>query len=124
MPEPPRERSKLPRARGKHDKPARPAPTSSRGRAAAPVGGTSYVTQLGAVLRQRDPEALRAFLAASARRYGNEAEAQAIEHIPREELLVTLHRTILARPDLRDLHAASERWLRARGLDPDLTRAD
>lgn len=110
--------------------PPRPTPPA-RGRAgrtrptggAAPPPRTSYVAQLGAVLRQRDPEALRAFLAASARRYGNEAEARAIEAAPRDEMLVTLHRTILARPDLRDLHPASERWLRARGLDPDLSRA-
>ncbi|MBX5490252.1 MAG: hypothetical protein IRZ14_03765 [Chloroflexi bacterium] len=103
------------RARGGRDQ--------KRTGAARPAGATGYAAELGAVLRRRDPEALRAFLAASARRYGNAGEAAAIEAMPREEMLLTLHRMIMARPDLRDLQAESARWLRTHGLDPELTRA-
>jgi hypothetical protein len=73
------------------------------------------------VLRQRDPLALQAFLAASARRFGNETEAAEIETYEVGELLLTMHQMIVARADLGDLHPDSQRWLRGHGLDPDVT---
>jgi hypothetical protein len=79
------------------------------------------VQELGAVLRQRDPLALQAFLAASARRFGNESEAAELEDYEPEELTLIMHQMIVARPDLRDLHVESQRWLRRYGLDPDVT---
>lgn len=105
--------------------PATPGPPGRR-RAARGAGrprgaDASYVAQLGATLRQRDPLALRAFLAASARRFGNEAEAAAIEARSPSEMALIMHQMIVARPDLRDLHADSQRWLRRHGLDPDVT---
>ena len=84
-----------------------------------PAGG-GYVQELGAVLRRRDPLALRAFLAASARRFGNEREASELMDRDPDEMALVMHRTIVARPDLRDLHADSQRWLRAHGFDPDV----
>jgi hypothetical protein len=73
------------------------------------------------VLRRRDPLALREFLAASARRFGNEQEARALESRDAAEMLLILHRSIVARNDLADIHPDSQRWLRAHGLDPDVT---
>jgi hypothetical protein len=72
-------------------------------------------------LRQRDPLALRAFLAASARRFGNEREAAEIESREVPELQLIMHQMIVARPDLQTLHPESQRWLRGHGLDPDVT---
>ena len=71
------------------------------------------------MLRQRDPLALRAFLAASARCFGNEEEAREIETRGEREMALILHRSIMARLDLQDIHPESERWLSAHGLDPD-----
>ncbi|HEY8477045.1 MAG TPA: hypothetical protein VIN09_09305 [Chloroflexota bacterium] len=78
-------------------------------------GDAEYVKQLGAVLRQRDVVALRTFLLASARRFGDERQVAEIEAKSDAELEETMHRMILARPDLKDLHAASRRWLAQRG---------
>jgi hypothetical protein len=79
------------------------------------------VQELGAVLRLRDTLALRDFLAASARRFGNEAEAAEIAAREPAEMLLIMHQMIVARPDLQPLHADSQRWLRGHGLDPDVT---
>ena len=73
------------------------------------------------MLRRRDPLALRAFLAASARRFGNEREAAEVERAEAAEMTLIMHQMIAARPDLADLHPDSQRWLRAHGLDPDVT---
>ena len=94
---------------------------SGGGRAGGARGGGSYVQELGTVLRQRDPLTLRAFLAASARRFGNEAEAAEIACREPAEMLLIMHQMIVARPDLQPLHADSQRWLRGHGLDPDVT---
>jgi hypothetical protein len=55
--------------------------------------------------------ALRAFLEAQAARYGDERQVEAIRAQTDAELEVLRHRMIVARPDLGDLHAESERWL-------------
>jgi hypothetical protein len=65
--------------------------------------------------------ALRAFLAVSARRFGNEREGAEIETREIPEMLLIMHQMIVARPDLQPLHADSQRWLRGHGLDPDVT---
>jgi hypothetical protein len=85
------------------------------------AGSGAYVQELGVVLRRRDPLALRDFLAASARHYGNEAEARELESREAAEMALVMHRSIVARPDLADIHLDSQRWLRAHGLDPDVT---
>jgi hypothetical protein len=77
----------------------------------------SYVTQLGAVLRRRDPEVLRQFLVASARRYGDDRQVDEVEEKSDAEMLELLHRMIVARPDLLDLHRASREWLFRHGID-------
>ncbi|HZU06612.1 MAG TPA: hypothetical protein VFB73_11620 [Chloroflexota bacterium] len=92
-----------------------PGDRRPRGAVPRPAGGGRYVQELGAVLRRRDPLALQAFLVASARRFGNEREASELERRSPAEMELLLHRMILARPDLRDLHADSQRWLRAHG---------
>jgi hypothetical protein len=77
----------------------------------------SYAAQLGSVLRQRDAKALRQFLLASAERFGDAkqvADVQAKSDADMEELL---HRMIVARPDLEDLHRASREWLFRHGID-------
>jgi hypothetical protein len=71
----------------------------------------SYVAQLGEVLRQRDVGALRAFLEAQAGRYGDSRQVDAIRAQSDAELETLLHRMIVSRPDLAQLHAESQRWL-------------
>ncbi len=112
----PRGSGERPGGKGRGGKPPR-----RRGSGRPGGGGGGYAQQLGAVLRQRDPLALRDFLAASARRYGNEQEARELESREESELALIMHRSIVARPDLADIHGDSQRWLRAHGLDPDVT---
>jgi hypothetical protein len=73
----------------------------------------SYKARLGEVLRQRDPAALHLFLRQSAAGYGDERQVTEVEdrsHLEMEELL---HRMILARSDLVELHSESQAWLAA-----------
>jgi hypothetical protein len=77
----------------------------------------SYPAQLGAVLRRRDPKALKHFLLASARRFGDERQIADVEEKSDEQLTELLHRMIVARPDLGDLHRASREWLFRHGID-------
>lgn len=72
---------------------------------------SGYVRRLGEVLRRRDPLALREFLAEQAGRYGDERQVADIRSKDAAEMETLLHRMILARPDLADLHAASKRRL-------------
>jgi hypothetical protein len=77
----------------------------------------SYAAQLGSVLRQRNTATLQAFLVRSAERFGDKrqvAEVQAKSPAEMEELL---HRMIVARPDLKDLHRPSREWLFRHGID-------
>jgi hypothetical protein len=78
----------------------------------------SYAAQLGAVLRRRDPLVLRDFLVQSAARFGDQRQVQDVQSKSPDELEELLHRMIVARPDLRDLHRASRAWLFERGIDP------
>jgi hypothetical protein len=77
----------------------------------------SYVSLLGSVLRRQDPSALRAFLIQSANRFGDERQVADVQAKSDDELEELLHRMILARPDLDDLHRASREWLFRRGID-------
>jgi hypothetical protein len=80
-------------------------------------GEPSYAAQLGVVLRQRDPLALREFLTRSAQRFGDVRQVEDIEAKSSDELEELLHRMIVARPDLRDLHRDSRAWLFTHGID-------
>jgi hypothetical protein len=71
----------------------------------------SYAEQLGDVLRRGDVAELRRFLLDNARRYGDERQVAEVEGRSPEEMQELMHRMILARPDLKDLHATSRRWL-------------
>lgn len=77
----------------------------------------SYAARLGAVLRRRDAWALRDFLLASAARFGDHKQVADVEAKSADELEELLHRMIVARPDLQDLHRASREWLFKHGID-------
>ncbi|MCC6177642.1 MAG: hypothetical protein IT305_20260 [Chloroflexi bacterium] len=83
------------------------------------AGDRDYVQRLGEVLRQRDPEALRGFLVEQAGRFGDERQVTDVRDKPADELSGLLHRMILARSDLADLHPASRRWLSEHDAGPD-----
>jgi len=78
---------------------------------------SSYAAQLGAVLRRREPSALRQFLLESAQRFGDERQVAEVAEKSDDEMLELLHRMIVARPDLSDLHRASREWLFRHGID-------
>ena len=80
-------------------------------------GKPSYVTQLGNVLRRKDIAVLRAFLIQSAERFGDERQVEDVQAKSDDELEELLHRMIVARPDLEDLHRASREWLFRHGID-------
>jgi len=82
-----------------------------------PPGEPSYVTRLGNVLRQRDTAALRAFLLQSAERFGDTRQVDEVQAKSEDDLEELLHRMIVARPDLEDLHRASREWLFRHGID-------
>ena len=82
-----------------------------------PPGEPSYVTQLGNVLRRRDISVLRAFLIQSAERFGDARQVDDVQAKSDDELEELLHRMIVARPDLEDLHRASREWLFRQGID-------
>ena len=77
----------------------------------------SYVTQLGNVLRRHDIAVLRSFLLLSAERFGDVRQVQDVQAKSDAELEELLHRMIVARPDLEDLHRASREWLFRHGID-------
>ena len=77
----------------------------------------SYRAQLGSVLRRRDVVALRAFLVQSASRFGDMRQVNDVREKSEDELEELLHRMIVARPDLEDLHRASREWLFHHGID-------
>ena len=69
-----------------------------------------YQRRLGDVLRASDVAALRAFLAESAARFGDQRQLAQVQDKSDAELERLLHQMILARNDLADLHAGSWRW--------------
>ena len=70
-----------------------------------------YQIRLGEVLKEGDVARLRSFLEASARRFGDARQVAEIREKSEAELEMMLHRMILARVDLADLHPESRRWL-------------
>ncbi len=78
----------------------------------------SYVAQLGHVLRRHNVAALRTFLLQSAARFGDVRQVEDVQARSDDELEELLHRMIVARPDLDDLHRASREWLFRHGIDP------
>jgi hypothetical protein len=77
----------------------------------------SYAVQLGNVLRRQDISVLRAFLIHSAARFGDARQVADVQTKSDDELEELLHRMIVARPDLEDLHRASREWLFRQGID-------
>jgi len=77
----------------------------------------SYPAQLGTVLRTRDAHALRRFLLASAERFGDQRQVDDVQGKSDAEMEELLHRMIVSRPDLDDLHRASREWLFRHGID-------
>jgi len=77
----------------------------------------SYISRLGAVLRKRSPAELREFLISSASRYGDTRQVTDVQAKSDNEMEELLHRMIVARPDLRDLHRDSRAWLFKHGID-------
>jgi hypothetical protein len=82
-------------------------------------GDASYQTRLGATLRLRDVAALREFLTEQARTFGDDRQVEALASQSDADLEPLMHRMILARADLADLHAASRAAL---GMDPALKK--
>jgi len=68
-------------------------------------------------LRTRDPLALRRFLVASAERFGDQRQVDDVQAKSDAEMEELLHRMIVSRPDLDDLHRASREWLFRHGID-------
>jgi hypothetical protein len=77
-----------------------------------------YVERLGAVLRTQDVEQLRGFLIENARRFGDEAQVTQITGQSAQELEALMHRMIVARSDLAELHPSSRTWLQQHGQNP------
>jgi hypothetical protein len=77
----------------------------------------SYVARLGSVLRRRDPAVLQAFLLRSAEQFGDTRQVAEVRAKSEPEMEELLHRMIVARPDLEDLHRASREWLFRHGID-------
>ena len=75
---------------------------------------SDYKAQLARVLRRRDPAALHLFLRQSAASYGDERQVAEVEQRSHAEMEELMHRMILTRPDLADLHAESQAWLASR----------
>jgi hypothetical protein len=73
-----------------------------------------YKSRLGAVLRRRDPSELKAFLGQSAAGYGDDRQVRDVESRSPEAMRELMHRMIVARPDLADLHVESRAWLAGR----------
>jgi hypothetical protein len=71
------------------------------------AGDLSYRERLGDTLKKRDSRVLREFLIQQARTFGDNAQVAAISSQSDDEMAQLMHRMILARPDLKELHAPS-----------------
>ncbi len=71
------------------------------------AGDLSYRERLGNTLKKRDHQVLRDFLLQQARTFGDNAQVAAISSQSDDEMAQLMHRMILARPDLKELHSAS-----------------
>lgn len=82
-------------------------------------GDANYRDELGRVLRLQDISQLRTFLENQARRFGDDGQVASVAQQTDAELATLMHRMILARADLADLHAKSKVML---GTDPASSR--
>ena len=78
---------------------------------------TSYTARLGVVLSSRDPVMLRAFLIDNAQRFGDQRQVAEVEGKSDEEMEELMHRMIVSRPDLKELHRTSREWLFTHDID-------
>jgi hypothetical protein len=78
------------------------------------VAGKSYAAQLGEVLRRRDAVGLKRFLLENARRFGDARQVAEVEAKSPRDVEQLMHRMILARADLQDLHPGSRAALARR----------
>ncbi|HEX8967178.1 MAG TPA: hypothetical protein VF937_04810 [Chloroflexota bacterium] len=69
------------------------------------------------MLRRRDAPALRQFLLDAAERFGDARQVDDVRARSDEQMQELLHRMIVARSDLVDLHRASREWLFRHGID-------
>jgi predicted ATPase len=60
---------------------------------------------------------LRQFLIDAAERFGDTRQVTDVQTKSEAEMEELLHRMIVARPDLKDLHRASRQWLFHHGID-------
>jgi hypothetical protein len=79
---------------------------------------SSYVQQMGRVLRTKDVNALREFLVKSANDRNDSGEAAELEGIPQADLESRMHKMIMARADLAGMHDSSREWLVGHGFEP------
>jgi hypothetical protein len=79
-----------------------------------------YVRRLGEVLATRNPEHLKSFLEASARRYGDQRQVDDVLSLSPAQIRELMHRMILARGDLARFHAESRNWLQVKQAEPSL----
>ncbi len=75
-----------------------------------------YVKRLAYVLRKRDVEELREFLRHEANLREPERAGE-IDEIAGHDLEVRMHKMILSRGDLADMHADARRWLREHDVE-------
>jgi len=85
------------------------------------AGDLSYRERLGDTLKKRDPQVLREYLIQQARTFGDDAQVTAISSPSDAEMTQLMHRMILARPDLKELHPASRD---AVGIDAAVTKRE
>lgn len=78
----------------------------------------AYVANMRDVLRKRDVSALREFLVRSATVRKEPEEAAQLESLSHDALEARMHKMIMARMDLADLHDESRKWLIAHGFEP------
>ena len=71
---------------------------------------TNYTQKLVDTLRTKDPVKLRDFLRRSAEERDPE-RVHEIDTIPEDKMVVRMHKMIIARRELADLHAESRAWL-------------
>jgi hypothetical protein len=60
---------------------------------------------------------LRQFLIDAADRFGDSRQVADVQTKSDDEMQELLHRMIVARPDLQDLHRVSREWLFRHGID-------
>ena len=82
-------------------------------------GYANFHRKLNRVLRQRDVKAFKVYVASHPRQAGRLTHCLMLN----DELAeVEMHKAILMRSALKDLHQVASDWLKARGLEPPSPR--